>query len=121
MLNALIIDDNREVAEELRRLLKLLGIEAAAAYGSRAGIVAMQASRPDLVFLDINMPGVTGFDVLAFIQREPGLAEIPVFIVSSEDQEDTIRKAIAEGAKAFLAKPVSAEELEAVLKQFVTL
>ncbi len=115
-LTALVIDDSRQMADDICRMLSFLDIVAKPAYGSRAGIMSLQPARPDLVFLDINMPGVTGFDVLHYIKRDPALAAIPVFIVSSENQPETIQRALAEGAAAFLLKPLDLDTLENTLK-----
>jgi twitching motility two-component system response regulator PilH len=85
-------------------------------YGSSAAISYLKEGAPDLIFLDINMPGVSGFEVLKFIGREPHLAGVPVFIVSSENQDETREQALRQGARGFLTKPVSVELIEEVLQ-----
>lgn len=117
MQKALIIDDNRVMADSLKQILSLLSIDAQVAYGSRAGITALQEGTPEMVFLDINMPGVSGFEVMAYLQREPRLESVPVIIVTSDDQEETLKKANDAGAKGMVIKPVTVEAIEDVLKE----
>jgi two-component system response regulator VicR len=70
MPTALIIEDNRQMAENLKRMLELLGVDTEIAYGPRTGLLTLW-NTPDVVFLDIHMPGVDGFEVLGFIRRQP--------------------------------------------------
>ena len=117
MTTALVIDDNRLPADGLCQLLSLLDIDACPAYGSRAGILFMAEEVPDIVFLDINMPGVGGFEVLGFMRREPRLLNIPVVVVTADDSMETLDKAFELGAVDLITKPASLEALENVLKQ----
>jgi CheY-like chemotaxis protein len=116
MHNALVVDDNRSTADSLVRVLQALGLEARAAYGPGPGMNILRSERPDVIFLDINMPGVSGFEILKFIGREPRLEKVPVFICTSDDQPQTQQQAMASGASGFLLKPVTIDALEAVLK-----
>jgi CheY-like chemotaxis protein len=69
------------------------------------------------VFLDINMPGVDGFKVLAYLSCESRLAKGPVIIDTSYDQPQTSKRALDEGAKAETINPAMADILEKVLKK----
>jgi len=115
MPTALIIEDNRQMAVNLSRMLTLLGVDTEIAYGARTGMLEI-TKVPDVVFLDINMPGLDGFEVLAYIRREPKLDKIPVIIVTSDDQPETARRAQKTGALALVIKPPSIEVLEDLLK-----
>lgn len=117
MHNALVIDDNRATADSMVRVLKALGIQARAAYGPGPGMAILGLEKPDIVFLDINMPGVSGFEILSYIGREPKLAEVPVFICTSDDQPQTKQQALENGARGFLVKPVTVDALESILKK----
>ncbi len=116
MTYALVIDDNRVFADSLCQMLEYFNIEAEAVYGPWSGITASKDKMPTMIFLDINMPGVNGFQVLEYLKREPQLSEAPVFIVSSEAQDENVKRALQEGAEAFIPKPVSLDELEKVLR-----
>ncbi|MFH1906347.1 MAG: response regulator [Chloroflexota bacterium] len=80
-----------------------------------AGIAILQENIPQMIFLDINMPGVSGFEVLAYLRREPRLMQVPVVIVTSDDQPETARRALSQGAVTVILKPVLVDVLESVL------
>jgi CheY-like chemotaxis protein len=113
---ALVIDDNMQMADSLVKLLGELGIEAKPCYGSGQGMTALRAITPSAVFLDINMPGVTGHEVLKFLRREPRLFTIPVFVITSDDQLQTKQLVMREGAHKLIVKPVELDILERALK-----
>jgi len=117
MTIALVIDDNRDTADSLCQLLSLLAVEAFPVYGPRAAMLALKKITPDVVFLDVNMPGVDGFEVLAYLRRFPTLTETPVIIVTSDDQPETENKAQEGGALILIIKPATLDSLEAALKQ----
>src|SRR5512140_1004186 len=117
MHSALVVDDNRSTADSLVRVLNVLGLEARAAYGPGPGMNFLRTETPDVIFLDINMPGVSGFEILKFVGREPRLENVPVFICTSDDQPQTQQQAMASGASGFLLKPITVDALEIVLKK----
>ncbi len=117
MFNALVVDDNRSTADSIVMVLMVLGIQARAAYGAGSGMTILQNETPDMVILDINMPGVSGYEILGYIGREPRLANVSVFICTSDDQPQTKQIAMKAGADGFLLKPVTVDALETVLKK----
>lgn len=117
IMTALVIDDSRTAASLLVMVLNVLGIEARTAYGTSPAMATLKMETPSMVFLDINMPGLSGFDVLSFMSREPRLMSVPVFVVTSDEQPATIRQALAAGARAVLSKPISQEALKAALQK----
>jgi chemosensory pili system protein ChpA (sensor histidine kinase/response regulator) len=116
MSNALVIDDNKQTNEALVQMLKIWDIHARSALGPSVAWKILGEMTPNIVFLDINMPGVDGFEVLAYLRREPRLAGIPVIIVTSDDQPETAKRALAGGANAVVLKPVMVGILEGALK-----
>ena len=116
MIKALVIDDVRQTADSLCQMLKLLEIDAHPAYGVRAGLMALNEVIPDIVFLDLNMPGLSGFEVLAYLRRDPRFENIPVVVVTSDDQPQTRQQARQEGALDLIVKPATFEAIEAALK-----
>ncbi len=113
---ALVIDDNREVADSLCNMLAMFDIFAQPAYGARTAMLMLREQTPSLLLLDILMPGLDGFEVLAFVRREPRLSKVPVIIVSTENQGESIKRALDAGATAYILKPVSVEQLELELR-----
>jgi CheY-like chemotaxis protein len=118
MAEALIIDDNRSTADALRQMLAVLGFKGRVAYGSGAAISILGTGFiPSFVCLDINMPGVDGTEILAYLRREPRLIPVPVFVITSDDQPETRRKVMKLGATAMVIKPATIDALENILKK----
>jgi len=118
MTEALIIDDNRSTADALSQMLIVIGFKARVAYGSSAAMSILGSGfTPQFIFLDLNMPGVAGTEILAFLRREPRLRRVPVVVVTSDDQPETRTKVLRLGAKAIVIKPATIESLEIALKK----
>jgi CheY-like chemotaxis protein len=116
-MTALIIDDNRHTADALQQMLDVLEVEARVAYGSSPAIEILRKFTPSLILLDINMPGVDGLEILAYLRREPRLAPVPVIVITSDDQPETRTRVMKGGAKTMLIKPATLEALEGALKE----
>jgi len=118
MTEGLIIDDNRQTADALSQMLGVLGFKARVAYGSSPAMELIgKGLSPDFICLDINMPGVDGTEVLAFLKREPRLRKVPVFVITSDDQPETRIKVMKLGATSMIIKPATIDSLERALKQ----
>jgi PleD family two-component response regulator len=118
MAEALIIDDNRSTADALRQMLAVLGLKARVAYGSSPAMSILAGGFvPGFICLDINMPGVDGTEILAYLRREPRLIPVSVFVITSDDQPETRRKVMKLGATALIIKPATIDALEEVLKR----
>jgi CheY-like chemotaxis protein len=118
MTEALIIDDNRTTADALGQMLNVLGFKARITYGSSAAIPLLRSGfTPKFVCLDINMPGVDGTELLAYLRREPRLIPVPVFVITSDDQPETRKKVMKLGANMLIIKPATIDALEDALKR----
>ena len=117
MTEALIIDDNRQTADALKQMLEVLDIPARTAYGASPAISVLRDFTPRVVLLDINMPGVDGTEILAYLRREPRLVTVPVIVITSDDQPETRQRVMKGGATAMLIKPATFDVLEAALKK----
>jgi CheY-like chemotaxis protein len=117
MSTALIIDDNRQTADALQQMLDVLEVEARVAYGSGPAMEILGKLTPRLILLDINMPGVDGLEVLAYLRREPRLASVPVVVITSDDQPETRKRVMSGGATAMLIKPATLDALEGALQE----
>jgi two-component system chemotaxis response regulator CheY len=116
MVNALVIDDNQQTAEALVLMLKLWDIPVKILLNPKSTMLLMEETKPQVVFLDINMPGINGLEILRFIKHESRFAGIPVIIVTSDDQPETAQKARECGAAAIVVKPVMTEMIEGALR-----
>jgi len=118
MSEALIIDDNRTTADALGQMLNVLGFKARVAYGSSAAITILRSGfTPKFVCLDLNMPGLDGTEILAFLRREPHLIPVPVFVITSDDQPETRKKVMKLGANLMIIKPATIDALEEALRK----
>jgi len=116
-MDGLIIDDNRNTADALQQMLEVLDLPARVAYGSSAAISVLGSFVPYFICLDINMPGVDGTEILAYLKREPRLMKVPVFVITSDDQPETRQRVMKGGAQAMLIKPATIDALEGALKK----
>ena len=117
MDDGLIIDDNRQTADALQQMLGILDLPARVAYGSSPAISVLASFAPRFICLDINMPGVDGTEVLAFLRREPRLMKIPVVVITSDDQPETRQRVMKGGAQAMLIKPATIDALENAMQK----
>ena len=118
MTEALIIDDNRTTADALGQMINVLGFKARLAYGSGAAMRMLAGGFvPKFICLDINMPGLDGTEILAYLRREPRLIPVPVFVITSDDQPETRRKVMKLGANGMIIKPATIDALEEALKK----
>jgi len=116
-MDGLIIDDNRNTADALQQMLEVLDLPARVAYGSSAAISLLGSFVPRFICLDINMPGVDGTEILAYLKREPRLMKVPVVVVTSDDQPETRARVMRGGAQAILIKPATVDALEGAMKK----
>jgi CheY-like chemotaxis protein len=117
MTTALVIDDHRDAADTVCRMLGLLDVSARPAYGPREAMLLLKDYSPDIVFLDINMPGVDGFEVMSYLRRFPHMEHTPIVFVTSDDQPETAGKVRKTGALLIIIKPASLDSLESALKK----
>lgn len=113
-ITVLIIDDEEDFAHTLAGRLELRGITAHCAASGEEGLKRLRASLPDLVLLDMRMPGLSGVEVLRRLRGHdaaPGWAELPVFIVSGHAQERSLQEAEALGIQGYFSKPLQFNEL----------
>ena len=101
----LIVDDDPGMVQALARVIRPLGRLRFATLGMDA-LRLMTEAPPDLVLLDAQMPGMSGFDVLEAIKRDPLLADIPVIFVTSQAEASFEQTGLEKGAADFIAKPI---------------
>jgi CheY-like chemotaxis protein len=101
-----IIDDNRDAARTMSMLVDELGGTARTAYDAAGGLEAVQEFRPDIVFLDIGMPGMDGYEACRRIRQTPSGKHLIVVAVTGWGQPQDKQRALEAGFDAHLTKPV---------------
>lgn len=104
MPKILVIEDDKFLRELIARKLREENYEVSEAVDGEEGFQKVQEEKPDLILLDLILPGIDGFEVLAKIKEDPTLAQIPVIILSNLGQRDDIEKGLRLGAIDFLVK-----------------
>ncbi|MBA5638907.1 response regulator [Duganella sp. LX20W] len=107
----LIVDDSPTERYYLTDILVKNGFSVSTADNGEDALARIKADKPQLILMDVVMPGANGFQVTRAIARDPELKDVPVIICSSKNQETDRIWGMRQGAKAYLVKPVDAAEL----------
>jgi DNA-binding response OmpR family regulator len=100
----LLIEDDKFLRELMNKKLLTLGFDVVSAADGESGLVMIKETKPDVVLLDLILPGINGFEVLEKAKQDPEIANIPIVILSNLGQGEDIEKGLALGAKDFLVK-----------------
>lgn len=111
----LIVDDSPTERYYLTELLLKHGFAVSSAENGEDALVKMRAERPELILMDVVMPGANGFQVTRSIARDPALAMVPVIICSSKNQETDRIWGMRQGARDYFVKPVDPTRLLAAI------
>ena len=115
MAHILIVDDSPTDVKVLSGMLERAGHRVTSAASAEAGIDLAKAARPDLILMDVIMPGMNGFQATRSLSRDPDTSEIPVIIVTTKGMETDRVWGLRQGAKDFIVKPFQPSRvLEAV-------
>jgi twitching motility two-component system response regulator PilH len=107
----LIVDDSPTERYYLTDILVKHGFAVSTADNGEEALLKMRADRPELILMDVVMPGANGFQVTRSIARDPDLAAVPVIICSSKNQETDRIWGMRQGAKDYFVKPVDPVQL----------
>lgn len=109
--SVLIVDDEPMARTLLRLMLIRAGFEVSEAEDGLDALTKMQRQIPDLVILDVMMPGMDGFDVCANMRQDNHLAQVPVIMLSAKTDVQSKQRGLSVGANKYLTKPISPDEL----------
>jgi two-component system, cell cycle response regulator DivK len=115
----LVVDDNEDNRRILRDLLRSGGYEVVEATTGEDGIATAKAGTPDLILMDIQLPGIDGYEATRRIKADPTLRRIPLIVVTSYALSGDDAKALAAGADAYVAKPFSPRAMLAKIREYV--
>ena len=112
----LVVDDSRTEQVYLTDLLEKAGLAVRCASNAEEAMRALQSERPDLILMDVVMPGQNGFQLTRAIARDENYAGIPIIMCTSKNQETDRVWGMRQGAKDYVTKPVNSSELMAKIK-----
>jgi len=104
MPKVLIVEDDQFLAELITKKLDEEGFDVVYAADGEKGWVAAQKDKPDIILLDLLLPGIDGFEVMENIKKDENLSKIPIIVISNYGQESKIQRAMSLGAKDYLVK-----------------
>ncbi|HBR98313.1 MAG TPA: two-component system response regulator [Gammaproteobacteria bacterium] len=111
MSHILIVDDSPTEVHVFQNILEHNGYSVETASDGETGIRMARENRPDLILMDIVMPGINGFQATRKLHRDEKTADIPIVIVTTKDQETDRIWGLRQGARGYIVKPVSEKEL----------
>ncbi len=114
----LVVDDIIMSLEQIKQVVEEAGLETISATSGKEAVEKAITSSPDLIFMDIVMPEMDGFAACRELTKNEKTRAIPIVFVSSKDQEADKVWAELQGAKAYITKPYTAEQILAQIKAF---
>ncbi len=115
----LVIEDQEDNRRILRDLLTSAGYEVIETTTGEAGVTSAETHRPDLILMDIDLPGIDGYEATRRIKANPHLRQIPIIAVTSYGLSGDDIKAFEAGCDAYLSKPYSPRELLAKIREYL--
>jgi twitching motility two-component system response regulator PilH len=119
MSHILIVDDSPTESYILRRFFEASGYEVSEACNGQEGIDVAKVQQPDLIIMDVVMPGLNGFQGTRELGRRKETVDIPVIMYSAKNQVTDRLWALQQGASAYLIKPVSEKTLLSTIKKYL--
>ncbi|MBT9311996.1 response regulator [Leptothoe kymatousa] len=119
MVTALVVEDSLTDREHLTTHLQNLKIMVVGVESSEEALFKIQALRPDVVFLDVVLPGQSGFELCRHLKSDQKTQDIPVVIYSTKDTDADRLWGSMLGADAYLSKPVDAEQLSQTIQKII--
>jgi DNA-binding response OmpR family regulator len=113
------VDDDAFIRRPLEFILREEGYQPVTAADAEEGLRAIEACPPDLIFLDVMMPGKDGLTWCGELKRDERYARIPIVLLSARGQERDRQRALALGAADFLTKPYSPHELKRRVRELI--
>ena len=111
-----IVDDEKDTVATVRMRLEANGYQVSETAGERS-VQDLKSYKPDLILLDLMMPGKGGFEILRELKRDPDLSRVPVIIFSAKPKSTMIELFGPEGIAGYISKPYASEEMLSQIKQ----
>jgi twitching motility two-component system response regulator PilH len=114
----LLVDDSKTELHHLSELLTKRGYTVRTAENGEEAMRKLAEEKPDLILMDVVMPGQNGFQLTRAITRDPNYADVPVIMCTSKNQETDKVWGMRQGARDYVVKPVDADELISKIRAF---
>lgn len=111
MTRVLVVDDEPNILLSLEFLMQQAGFDVDTAEDGEQALASVAESSPDVILLDISLPGISGFDVLERLRAEPDHASTPIVMLTAHGREVEREKGLALGADDYITKPFSTRDL----------
>ncbi|CAD5259965.1 MULTISPECIES: response regulator transcription factor [Halomonadaceae] len=111
MAKVLVVDDEPNIVLSLEFLMEQAGFEVVTAEDGEQALARVNDSQPDLLLLDISLPGISGFDVLERLRSEAATAQLPIIMLTAHGRDVEREKGMALGADDYITKPFSTQSL----------
>ncbi|WP_075881249.1 response regulator transcription factor [Vreelandella massiliensis] len=111
MANVLVVDDEPNIVLSLEFLMEQAGFEVTTAEDGEQALESVKSAQPDLILLDISLPGISGFDVLEQLRAQPETERLPIIMLTAHGREVEREKGMALGADDYITKPFSTQTL----------
>ena len=119
MANILIIDDSPTDIRVFTTLLEKAGHQVLSVGTAEEGIERVRSELPDLVIMDVIMPGMNGFQATRTLTRDPATSSVPIVMITTKSMETDQVWGLRQGARAFITKPVSEKDLLACINDLL--
>ena len=120
MPKILIVDDDVSITELMKALVSTEGHQPTTVNDSTKAIEVANSVHPDLITLDLMMPGLTGFQLCKLLHDDPKFANIPIVIISARDDRESKEKVFQAGAKEYITKPFDFDDLMQKIRALTT-
>lgn len=119
MLRVLIVDDSETDAQFMKALLEKAGYQVTVAHALDQAMAVLRREPPQLILMDVVLPGASGFQATRTLSKDPETHDIPIILVSAKSQETDRVWGLRQGAKDYVRKPIDAVELLAKVRNIV--
>jgi DNA-binding response OmpR family regulator len=111
MAKVLVVDDEPNIVLSIEFLMQQAGFDVVTAEDGESALERVAETPPDLILLDISLPGISGFDVLEQLRNDPRHARLPIIMLTAHGREVEREKGLALGADDYVTKPFSTQAL----------
>ncbi|EWH03167.1 response regulator transcription factor [Halomonas sp. BC04] len=119
MAKVLVVDDEPNIVLSIEFLMQQAGFDVITAEDGESALESVAETPPDLILLDISLPGISGFDVLEQLRNDPQHARLPIIMLTAHGREVEKEKGLALGADDYVTKPFSTQALVEKVKSLL--